>query len=711
MVYKILSIVFLIGVLSVLFITIYNVIKKRKLVSKKNITMLLPAFFILYLMYVTASIYGKSTSGNKLDVFFYFSLIKDTLDAFAFKANSSLARPLFDSSLIWKFDFILVLLLCSLTTVLTVLVIATNKSKNNHKINKILKQNGDIVIGYSKSALKYLENNKNAFIMDRKIDYKTYSDLVNKNILIKRGKVTSPKFINKIAQGERHLILFKDSEYSYSEVVEIYKEIIKAKNLNKDLNNAIYLHIEADCDEIRALTDQFNKNDEHMVKSFVTCFNRYELIAREFIKDYPMSRYIPRDFYTSNFALQSDKQINAMFIGFGKVNLALFKLMAMEFQFAKEKNGRFVASPINYMVYDNQDRCLNNDAFSIIDFEINSNYKNSDLPKPEKICNLAHQKKDVYSPKIKKELLKMINDNSYTYIVVSLASDLENLGYANNLINFLGDLPNYKVFVRIKGDTLYKNQQEDSRLVYFGKEGMEFMHSAIVNEDIIKIAQITNGKYNSLSPLPKDQLYGWEAQLPIKQYASIYRTLNLPFALNLIGFDIAKKDNIKKGYVEVTEEEYFKTYNHTNNESLKYEDYFKLSVANMLAFIEHSRWNAHYLLSGYKVMNFKEFAPKDGSGRKNHQSHGNFKKHACLTTYYEGLDKLIKKMYLMDKYGEDYESKKVSKTDIKSKEFMDDAMIYYYDFLFMDDLYKNLANAPIKIIKKEPKKEEVKEKK
>ena len=50
MVYKILSIVFLIGVLSVLFITIYNVIKKRKLVSKKNIAMLLPAFFILYLM-------------------------------------------------------------------------------------------------------------------------------------------------------------------------------------------------------------------------------------------------------------------------------------------------------------------------------------------------------------------------------------------------------------------------------------------------------------------------------------------------------------------------------------------------------------------------------------------------------------------------------------------------------------------------------------
>ena len=458
MVYKILSIVFLIGVLSVLFITIYNVIKKRKLVSKKNIAMLLPAFFILYLMYVTASIYGKSTSGNKLDVFFYFSLIKDTLDAFAFKANSSLARPLFDSSLVWKFDFILALLLCSLTTVLTVLVIATNKSQNNYKINKIIKQNGDIVIGYSKSALKYLENNKNAFIIDRKIDYKTYSDLVNKNILIKRGKATSPKLINKIAQGERHLILFKDSEYSYSEVVEIYKEIIEAKNLNKDLNNAIYLHIEADCDEIKALTDQFNKNDEHIVKSFVNCFNRYELIAREFIKDYPMSRYIPRDFYTSNFALRSDKQINTMFIGFGKVNLELFKLMAMEFQFAKEENGHFIASPINYAIFDNQDHCLNNDAFSIIDFEINSNYQNSDLPKPEKICNLEHKKLDVYSYEIKDRLLKMINDNSYTYIVVSLASDLQNLGYANNLINFLGDLPNYKVFVRIKGDTLYKNQ-------------------------------------------------------------------------------------------------------------------------------------------------------------------------------------------------------------------------------------------------------------
>lgn len=55
----------------------------------------------------------------------------------------------------------------------------------------------------------------------------------------------------------------------------------------------------------------------------------------------------------------------------------------------------------------------------------------------------------------------------------------------------------------------------------------------------------------------------------------------------------------------------------------------------------------------------------------------------------------------MDKYGEDYENKRVSKIDIKSKEFMDNAMIYYYDFLFMDDLYKNLNDTPIKIIKKE----------
>ena len=84
------------------------------------------------------------------------------------------------------------------------------------------------------------------------------------------------------------------------------------------------MHIEAFIEEQPTINEHFIKNVSKESNSYVTCFNKYELYARKFIMEHPISKYIPRDFYDEkNFSLKENKKINVVFLGFGKVSLSL----------------------------------------------------------------------------------------------------------------------------------------------------------------------------------------------------------------------------------------------------------------------------------------------------------------------------------------------------------------------------------------------------
>ena len=170
-----------------------------------------------------------------------------------------------------------------------------------------------------------------------------------------------------------------------------------------------------------------------------------------------------------------------------------------------------------------------------------------------------------------------------------------------------------------------------------------------------------------------------------------------------MGFEMVKKSGADvKG---ITEEEYNMRYENTGRDK-DYSDYsffFGTETSNVLAFIEHSRWNALYILYDYKQikkndMRIEEKTDKNGKSVKT-LAHKDIarKLHGCITCYY-GLHDLI-----MYKYAALYPD-----ADLKNPDYAGDTRltelgrIYAYDYMDLDKLYGEISAMGYVIVKTEP---------
>jgi hypothetical protein len=250
----------------------------------------------------------------------------------------------------------------------------------------------------------------------------------------------------------------------------VFSEILK------DSSCFTYFHIETNQEEVKFIKEKCLSVANNSLSSHIFCFSKYELLARRFIFDYPISKYIPRNFYNDNFTVKNDKEINVVFIGFGKVNYQLFRLMAMQFQFAQEQNGKLANKPVNYYVCDIDECRLHNDFFSRILFEFDEDFKNTDFPKPDKICNLIHPEKlDINSVEARALFKSLVKENTYTYFMISLTDDLADASYAQTLQRLLAEEKNYKILCAQKIKTENSCQKKmpilyiwGTRIIYTG---------------------------------------------------------------------------------------------------------------------------------------------------------------------------------------------------------------------------------------------------
>ena len=128
-----------------------------------------------------------------------------------------------------------------------------------------------------------------------------------------------------------------------------------------------------------------------------------------------------------------------------------------------------------------------------------------------------------------------------------------------------------------------------------------------------------------------------------------------------------------------------------------YPFFFGKSTANVLAFIEHSRWNAYYLLSGYRPLPFNEFIWTRNDKGKDVLQHKNTDnlRHACLTTY-EGLDALIQYKYKTLQEASAAGEKEVGTVTLHAL-----SSIYRYDYMVIDGMYDALTNLGYSILLKD----------
>lgn len=173
--------------------------------------------------------------------------------------------------------------------------------------------------------------------------------------------------------------------------------------------------------------------------------------------------------------------------------------------------------------------------------------------------------------------------------------------------------------------------------------------------------------------------------------------MNLPFKLNMLGFDMVKKKN--ESDTGITEEQFDERYKNSGraNDYMDYSFYFKTESSNVLAYIEHSRWNALYILYDFKQMKKADFTFKyekdDDEAETPVKSlvHKNveLKRHACITTYY-GLNELV-----LYKFVTGYPDEVIKNDDRRLRVL---GNIYRYDYMDLDRLYSEITAMGYKLI-------------
>lgn len=670
------------------FVAMYR--KNAKGITKKNLVYLAPTFIINYLLCLAAAFYV----GEKVDTVYCASLISESLGMYGFKYEVELLRPIVTDYGIYCFDLVMSVLITASSLLISIASIFGRAVGGFFARRRAMKNGCDIVLGDSPSALKYIKNNKNVMLWDGGMDGGRYNVLADGGVVVLRARFSVDAL--RRVHGAHSVIVFRDSGKDYEQTTEIF---VDSGMLGED---GLKLRLEACGAEEQVVYRLIDKIDASC-SAYISCFNKYELAARRLAVGYPLSRFVPRSFYNENCTLKSGKDINVVFLGFGKINYHIFRTFALLYQFVKQDGKRLASAPVHYHIFDHDGSRLNNELFSRLDFEFGYEFENTELPPPDRICELEKTRNaDINSVESRRFFRSCVNADSFTCFVVSLENDYANAACAQSLKRLFRGAENYVIFSRAE------NRAEgvdpfDDKLFYFGEDGATYLHANVVDDCLTDRARTVNYLYDAagdrsgaLNGLPPSERYAaaaralrspearrkaaadWARLNDAQRYSNVYAALGIPFKLGLMGFGVCEA-----GYGTVSEDE-FKAKYVNSGRACDYADrsfYFGVETSNVLAFSEHLRWNALYILSDYKQMPLGEMRAVDGTVKHKDDAR---RLHGCLTTYY-GLDELIS--YKADLLAADAKS--------RGEAFDRDATVavlssvYRYDYMALDGLFSD----------------------
>ncbi len=669
----VISIILLCCEVAVIAVSVALSIHFRKIFSKKALWYFLPVFAIVYAVYMTGYIY----SDEIWSVSVVFKLIATSLSAFVFGIDLDYISDLAVANSVYNAAAVVAFVLAGVTLVISAIALFGRKMINAHHVRKAIKNGKEFVIGFDDAAREYAKINKAIVIAKLKDDefdycYAINIPVINRNFDSDNVAHLSKYFKRHLKNGENHFIVFKSFKMGYLTLIDNFFEATKTFNVadNGDARKAratFTLHLEAPFDEI----DVINRKIIDKRTSFthrVKCFNKYELGAEKFVADYPISKYLPRDFYGEYDTIKPDKKINVVMLGFGKVNYELMKLLVIDNQFVGIEGDKFVNHQVDYYIYDTEEMNIMND----IRVRLVNDYNNMRCPsasKPERPCNLVEfDCENVKSPQFIDRLRELIcRDDSFTYVIVSLDSDFGNVSYAEQLKDMFGT-ENAKYFARVKDNGTYEAADDDD-VVCFGMTRDILKRDMIVNDELIRFMYDIHSSYigsssNSITKFNK---------LPtVKRYSNCYKALSIHFKVGLMDYAFIRKgdktDAVEAAqYEDADEDKFYAALNEDVDESLGYDKYFKLNRSNMLAFSEHSRWIAQYILMGYHQMDFSKIGIDEKGDIINQNN--DTREHACITDFY-GLNDYHK--YALEYYHKNgYKDKPMSEVETYRYDSMD----------------------------------------
>lgn len=663
-------------------VIVYNCVRRRQIISQKTLWYAIPVFILIYFLYAT----GYTYAGNEWTAVAAINMLSATLRAFVFDISTSYVEALTGANPAYLVAVCIAFVFAGATTISSVIAFFGRRLVNGARLAAAIKNGREFVLGTSENSISYAERN-GAIIVAPVTDAQLH-ELMRRSIPVLRrdlgaehGASPAAYLRHRLVKGAMyHFIAFKDNNFVCSELISQFNAQFSAL-----CDTGFTLHVQAALTEMDIINRKFidsEKKDNICIKSF----SKYELASRKFIIEHPISRYLPENFYLENRAIRPEKNINAVFIGLGKVNYELMKLMIMQNQFVGTDGKKLINHPVNYYGYDCDEGRIYADTFLSTDFDC-SEMHSPDLPPPEKVCNVVEMKKqNVHSAQFVSGLKSVLCDeNSFSFVIVSLGDDYQNVAYAERL-NSIIRCKNVKFFARVR-DNDFNRAGSRSEVTMFGNEREILSRSVIINDALDGVCRRLNNIYNSNT---KAEIKAFNRRPTVEIFSNIYHATSIFFKINLLGLDFVKAQNAD-GAQAITRQEFMNMFKGFDAHS-GYEKYFGLSAWNVLGFSEHSRWIAYYVLKGFRPMPLSgtrfEEVTKNGKTRieattKNIPA----RLHCCMTDYY-GLDKYHK--FLLASYRKLQSGKNTT---------IDDVETYKYDYMFILDAFDEMQQNGYVLIK------------
>ncbi|GHT44335.1 hypothetical protein AGMMS49965_19770 [Bacteroidia bacterium] len=404
-------------------------------------------------------------------------------------------------------------------------------------------------------------------------------------------------------------------------------------------------------------------------------FNPYEITARSFLFDNPITKFIPPEHINTGTAQLIEKfDFLHVFIGFGKASRELLKqsiaanqILGMDYR----------ALVIDSDIHDRQSSFMNHSRglFSNNNDHISDEY----FPMPQEKYHIEFINCNVLSKEMYDTVINRIKKAEASMVIVSLgnvqlnaetAMELRQRCYEQNIAK-----EKTNIFVRSKihspitvEDVL--NNDDIIEIATFGFEDEILTLDYIINMDMDKLAKCIAGNYSG------SNANKWEALTNQKREANIYAALSIRIKLNMMGFDMIydeteQDENTLKEFENTYDIEKARKLRALNNRfSIERDSAGNIAntIRNNLARLEHQRWNAYHLVKGWMPMP-KSDITEIAASRRNERT----KQHACITTF-EGLEALA------------------------SMQNGEDTM--HYDCDLMDCLTENIKGTKYRIVKK-----------
>lgn len=658
--------------LGVLALIIYDLVK-RKDISKTNPLIYLLIVFSIFSIYFIAQ---APYSDNLLEA--SFEALSAMSEAIIFKLNYTLIAKAFANYPLFKFTFFLTILIAYYYILRLVINLFVKYLSNYFKVQRLIKKPVIVVIAHNKEADRFIKNNPRGVILWDK-------DAPKSNVPVFRGELSIASFQRLSKYKAVEFVTFKAQEES----LKIANTFFLSLSEDDFVNSNLFLTIVVEHHYSQVYEVLIEKG-----RGLIKVINKYDIMAKELIKHHPFSKYLDKEtFLEKNGLIKSECEIQGVFIGYGKVNLEVYLKTIMNNQFATQLNNEIIAKVVKYHIIEKEqkqhNKILNHTFFR---YETTSFDESEYLPEPELIHQTTYHQLDINNKEFY-DLLKRIfqTPKSATFVFISIDSDLENLDLVLKLKEYIKyqGFQNIKLFVRMEDylaiNDLFTIDTSLEDIIIFGT------YDDYINERVLFARDLENAaieaavkyeethRHKNKETLVIKPRHNWTSLSIYKQESNRQAILNLNFKLNLISYTLFdQQDEIVKL------EDFYQDYDPNNernkvNDRLSYQLTSPYQTRDVLAFIEHLRWNAFHLCHGYIPLK-KEFITFENNKDIKLKLHGCLTSFHGLDLYHEHLIKQIKDSKLT------YEEKYLQ-VDVKK-----------YDYNILDDLENNLKqlNTPLR---------------